>query len=369
MASQSTSTSVGVGSSNEPTIVEVLETTRNKDIWQHYDLCKMSDVSKKGRCKQCDMARRRKRLGAKESRLGESRLGESRPAESRPAEGRPMVGHQRVGQRRDNMLRLRQEREGNQASAESQVDETTLYIEAASGAKKRNLYGAGSKRVYYIKDKDSGNETTRITKIVIQIVKILMEEVIIKDPTLVTPEQSSLDSSSERSLDSSSPSAGPSRKRRRSPTTLRGHMKIGSADAKAVEGLGISDGVGAPTKDGIGMRVEAAASDIREDEEKFEAEASAGGTMEIAVDPLVTGGISESTGGDLEAVQLMASEERADLTDRIRSLRRENLRVKALQCIERDRVDSLRCHMALSWEEFRQIRRDHDDTRRRLRRL
>nr|GEW80592.1 callose synthase 5 [Tanacetum cinerariifolium] len=53
MATQSTSTSVGVGSSNEPTIVEVMETTRNKDIWQHYDLCKTSDGSKKGRCKQC----------------------------------------------------------------------------------------------------------------------------------------------------------------------------------------------------------------------------------------------------------------------------------------------------------------------------
>nr|GEW12395.1 zinc finger, BED-type, phospholipase-like, homeodomain-like protein [Tanacetum cinerariifolium] len=54
MTTQSTSTSVSVGSSNEPTIVEVIETTRNKDIWQHYDLCKMSDESKKGRCKQCD---------------------------------------------------------------------------------------------------------------------------------------------------------------------------------------------------------------------------------------------------------------------------------------------------------------------------
>nr|GEY58462.1 hypothetical protein [Tanacetum cinerariifolium] len=63
----------------------------------------------------------------------------------------------------DNVLRLRQEREGNQASAETQVDETTLYIEAASGAKKRNLYGAGSKRVDYIKHKDSRNETTGIT--------------------------------------------------------------------------------------------------------------------------------------------------------------------------------------------------------------
>nr|GEW54769.1 zinc finger, BED-type, phospholipase-like, homeodomain-like protein [Tanacetum cinerariifolium] len=53
MATQSTSNSVGVVSSNEPTIVEVIETTRNKDIWKHYDLCKMSDGSKKGRCKQC----------------------------------------------------------------------------------------------------------------------------------------------------------------------------------------------------------------------------------------------------------------------------------------------------------------------------
>ncbi|GKB17791.1 zinc finger, BED-type, phospholipase-like, homeodomain-like protein [Tanacetum coccineum] len=53
MATQSTSTSVGVGSSNEPTMVEVIETTRNKDVWKHYDLCKMSNGSKKGRCKHC----------------------------------------------------------------------------------------------------------------------------------------------------------------------------------------------------------------------------------------------------------------------------------------------------------------------------
>ncbi|GKA48781.1 zinc finger, BED-type, phospholipase-like, homeodomain-like protein [Tanacetum coccineum] len=53
MATQSSSTSISVGSSNEPTIVEVLETTRNKEIWQHYDLCKISDGSKKGRCKCC----------------------------------------------------------------------------------------------------------------------------------------------------------------------------------------------------------------------------------------------------------------------------------------------------------------------------
>ncbi|GJY45618.1 hypothetical protein Tco_0434685 [Tanacetum coccineum] len=65
----------------------------------------------------------------------------------------------------------------------------------------------------------------------------------------------------------------------------------------------------------------------------------------------------------------MASEERAGLTDRIRRLGQENLKVQALLCIERDRVDSLRYHMALSQEEFRQIHRDHDDARKRLRRL
>ncbi|GKC50519.1 hypothetical protein Tco_1073264 [Tanacetum coccineum] len=66
---------------------------------------------------------------------------------------------------------------------------------------------------------------------------------------------------------------------------------------------------------------------------------------------------------------MVASGERAGLADKVRSLGWENLRVQALLCIERDRVDSLRRHMALSQEEFRQIRRDHDDTRRILRRL
>nr|GEV02904.1 hypothetical protein [Tanacetum cinerariifolium] len=197
--------------------------------------------------------------------------------------------------------------------------------------------------------------------------------------------ESSLDSYSERSLDLSSPSTGPSRKRCRSPTTLVSlstfvlrliapihadllpprkrfinsyspkdsrdeHMEIGTANAEAVADLGIGDGVGAHTEDGKGMGVEVSTSDIREDEEEFEAESSAGGTMEIVVDPLVTGGISEFTGGDapnfegsfydiahyvlevpldmiaefetaqrqLEAGQLMASGERAGLAGRIR---------------------------------------------------
>ncbi|GJV53944.1 putative reverse transcriptase domain-containing protein [Tanacetum coccineum] len=124
----------------------------------------------------------------------------------------------------------------------------------------------------------------------------------------MTSESSSY-SSSERSLDSSSLFAGPSRKRCRSPTTL---IPLSTPVSRSI----------APTyadllpprkrfKDSyspedsreehmkIGMGVEIAASDIREDKEEFEAEDSAGGTMEIDVDPLVIGGNSESTRGDV----------------------------------------------------------------------
>ncbi|GKF51820.1 hypothetical protein Tco_0148287 [Tanacetum coccineum] len=150
--------------------------------------------------------------------------------------------------------------------------------------------------------------------------------------------ESSPYSSFERSLDLSSLFAEPSRKRCKSPTTsvssstpvLRSiapthadllppckrfrdsyspensreeHMDIGTADAEAVVDLGISDGVRVHTKDGIGMGVEITASDIREDKEEF-----------------------ETAQRQLEAGQLMASGERAGLTDRIRRLGRENLR-------------------------------------------
>ncbi|GJU92830.1 hypothetical protein Tco_1317586 [Tanacetum coccineum] len=226
---------------------------------------------------------------------------------------------------------------------------------------------------------------------------------------------SSLGSSSERSLDSSSPSSGPSRKRCRSPTVSvpssthvsrsiaptpadllpprkrfrdsyssevsgEEHMEMSTTDAEDVVDLGISEGVGAHTEEGIGIGVEVVVSDIREDEEEIEVEASTGGTVDIEVDPRVgptvvedipehttVDGAVEITYRQLEAGQLIACGERAGLTDRVRSLVRENRKVRALLCIERDRVDGLRHHMALSQEEFRQVRRDRDDTRRRLR--
>ncbi|GKD16114.1 hypothetical protein Tco_1205272 [Tanacetum coccineum] len=217
-----------------------------------------------------------------------------------------------------------------------------------------------------------------------------------------TTSESSLDSSSERSLDSSSLSSGPSRKRCRSPTAsvplhthvLRliaptpadllpprkrfrdsyspedygdEHMEVDTTDAEAIADVGISDGVVAHTEDGVGMGIKITDSDFREDDEEFEAEASAVDMREIAVDPLAIGDSFKSS--RKETSQLVASGERASLVKRIGSLRLEYLKVRAILSIKRDWVDSLHWYMALSQEEFHQVHKDRDDTRRRLRRL
>ncbi|GKA40613.1 hypothetical protein Tco_0733206, partial [Tanacetum coccineum] len=121
-------------------------------------------------------------------------------------------------------------------------------------------------------------------------------------PTQLTSE-SSLDSSSERSLDSSSPSAGPSRKRCRSPTTLvPSSTPVSRSIAPALADL-------PPRK----RFRDHTTMDIREDEEEFEAEASAGGNDGRLVVPLDRITEFKTTQRQLEAGQLMASEERDDM--------------------------------------------------------
>ncbi|GJS17544.1 putative reverse transcriptase domain-containing protein [Tanacetum coccineum] len=88
--------------------------------------------------------------------------------------------------------------------------------------------------------------------------------------------------------------------------------------------------------------------------------------FEVRIDRIV--GI-ETVQRRLEADQLIARGQRAGMIERIESLRLENLKVRAMLDIERDRMNSLRLHMSLSQEEFWQVRRDQDDTRGRLRRL
>ncbi|GKA10421.1 putative reverse transcriptase domain-containing protein [Tanacetum coccineum] len=119
------------------------------------------------------------------------------------------------------------------------------------------------------------------------------------------------------------------------------HMEVDTADAD----VGISEGVVAHPEDGVGMGFEIATSDVREDDEEFEAEASAADTREITVriDRIAE---IETTQRQLETIQLVASGERASLVEKIGSLRLEYLK-----------------------EEFHQVCKDCDDTRRRLRKL
>ncbi|GJZ15469.1 hypothetical protein Tco_0551146 [Tanacetum coccineum] len=199
-----------------------------------------------------------------------------------------------------------------------------------------------------------------------------------------TTSESSLDSSSERSIAPTPADILPPRKRFRDSYSPKDsgeeYMEVDTADAEAVTDIGISDGVVAHPEDSIDMGVEIAASDVREDDEEFEAEASAADTRKIVVNSLAIGDSSESSRGgipDLEDTiydivhymsELVASGERASLVERIGSLRLEYLKVRAMLSIKRE-VVVFGWIMALSQEEFRQVRRDCNDTRRRLRRL
>ncbi|GKA47980.1 hypothetical protein Tco_0740938 [Tanacetum coccineum] len=267
-----------------------------------------------------------------------------------------------------------------------------------------------------------------------------------------TTSESSSGDSSERPMHLSSHSAGPSRKRCRSPVdsaplsmpvtgslaptradllpprkkfrdsysseaSIEEDAEVGLTGTEVDMELGIGDG------DEVGDHVEIDHRDARDDTEEYEADASAGDTAEVGIDPmtapLVEEEIVEPAGEDspdssgtrdgivrsvedmpvdlgdavrdfyhhmsevrvdrivgietaqgrLEADQLIASGDRARMAEAIYSLRLENLKIRAMLDIERDRVSSLRLHMSLSQEEFRQVRRDRDDARGRLRRL
>ncbi|GKE02391.1 hypothetical protein Tco_1390374 [Tanacetum coccineum] len=204
---------------------------------------------------------------------------------------------------------------------------------------------------------------------------------------------------SEKPLHSSSHSAGPSRKRYRSSvdsvpssTLVMGSLastrtdllpprkrfrdsysseasieedaKVGPIETGVNIELGIGDG------DAVRDHVEIDPKDVRDDTEEIvepagEDSSDSSGTRDGIVRIV---GI-ETAQSRLEADQLIASRDRARMAERIYSLRLENLKVRAMLDIERDRVNNLRLHMSLSQEEFCQIRRDRDDTRGRLRRL
>ncbi|GJS20393.1 hypothetical protein Tco_0449025 [Tanacetum coccineum] len=213
----------------------------------------------------------------------------------------------------------------------------------------------------------------------------------------------------------------PPRKRFRDSYSSEARMEEDTEDDPIETEVGMELGIG--DGDDVRDHVEIDPRDVKDDIEEHEADTSAGDMVEVGIDPrsalIVEEEIVEPAGEDsldsfgtrdntvrsfedvpidlddvvrgfyhhmsevrvdrivgietiqrrLEADQLIARGERAGMIERIERLRLENLKVRAMLDIERDRVNSLRLHMSLSQEEFRQVRRDRDDTRRRLRRL
>ncbi|GKC23389.1 hypothetical protein Tco_1025539, partial [Tanacetum coccineum] len=153
-------------------------------------------------------------------------------------------------------------------------------------------------------------------------------------------------------------------------------------------------------RDDVRDHVEIDPRDVRDDTEEYEADTSVGDTVEVGIDPMsaliVEGETVEPAGEDSsdsssirDGIVRSCEDMPIDLDDVVRDFyhhmfevrtdrivgietvqrRLENLKVRAMLDIEKDRMNSLRLHMSLSQEEFRQVRRDRDDTRRRLRRL
>ncbi|GJX83406.1 hypothetical protein Tco_0332887 [Tanacetum coccineum] len=202
-----------------------------------------------------------------------------------------------------------------------------------------------------------------------------------------------------------------------SEASIKEDTEIDPIETEVDMELDIGDG------ENVKDHVEIDPGDVKDDTKEYEADASVGDTVEVGIDPMsapiVEEEIVEPAGDDssyssgtrdgivrsfedmpidlddamrdfyhhmskvridrivgietvqrrLEADQLIARGQRVSMVERIDSLRLENLRVHAMLDIERDRVNSLHLHMSLSQEEFRQVCRDHDDTRERLRRL
>nr|GFB93118.1 hypothetical protein [Tanacetum cinerariifolium] len=157
---------------------------------------------------------------------------------------------------------------------------------------------------------------------------------------------------------SSGSSVGPSHKRCRSPAATRFRDFISPEDS-------VEEDIDTDVLEDI--EADATAVEVVVDRDVEAGIDASIGTMEVGVDMDVGTDIPD---GMLmpDAIECLeqVEDERVSLSYRTRSLEQKNLKVQALLCIKRYRVDSLLRHMALSREDFCQVHRDLDDTPMRL---
>ncbi|GJX11553.1 hypothetical protein Tco_0201412 [Tanacetum coccineum] len=177
-----------------------------------------------------------------------------------------------------------------------------------------------------------------------------------------------------------------------SEASIEKYAEVGPIEIGVDMELGIGDG------NDVRDHVKIDPKDVKDDTEEYEADASAGDTVELGIDPMSAsivddeivepaGEDSSNSSGTRDGIVRSFKDIPIDLGDVVRDFyhhmsevridrivgietaQSENLKVRAMLDIKRDRVNSLRLHMSLSQEEFRQIRRDRDDARGRLKRL
>ncbi|GKE74031.1 hypothetical protein Tco_1536072, partial [Tanacetum coccineum] len=134
--------------------------------------------------------------------------------------------------------------------------------------------------------------------------------------------------------------------------------------------LGIGD------ENDVRDHVEIDPRDVRDDTKEYEPDTSARDTVKVGIDPMsapiVEEEIVEPAREDSPNLSFTRDGIVRSFEDMLIDLddagTERYLKVRAMLDIKRDHVNSLRIHMSLSQEEFRQVRRDRDDSRGRLRR-
>nr|GEV56246.1 putative reverse transcriptase domain-containing protein [Tanacetum cinerariifolium] len=102
-------------------------------------------------------------------------------------------------------------------------------------------------------------------------------------------------------------------------------------------------------------RVEVDTRNDKEENDEEEVESSHRGTVEIGVDTIVKPVVSEETHAPTDDEGYR--ERSVVMSDRIEVLEIDNMRLRAMLCIEREHIDNLQRHMAYTREEWRLIRR------------
>ncbi|GKD87140.1 hypothetical protein Tco_1358294, partial [Tanacetum coccineum] len=132
--------------------------------------------------------------------------------------------------------------------------------------------------------------------------------------------------------------------------SIEGSMEIGSKEKDIDSDImaDIKADITAEATAATGFRIETDVGFEGDDEAEEKVESSARVTVEIGIDrivePVVPDGIPVPVTDEGSGEAVTEEAQRSRLLDRIKVLERDNMRLRGMLCVERDRIDSLRRH-------------------------